>query len=93
MADLKQAMIDRLPHQLLHRPKRSLPNPLNLWLRAPGADFLAEQVEGLCEEDADLFVPGVVQRLAAEHRSGEGNHGLRLWTLILFRIWRAGLSG
>ena len=88
---LRQAMADRLPRPLLHRPKRSLPNPLNLWLREPGADFLSDQVEAICDQDADLFVPAVVQRLAAEHRSGEGNHGLRLWTLILFHIWRAGL--
>ena len=88
---LRQAMENRLPRQLLHRPKRSLPNPLNLWLRAPGADFLAEQVEGICEHDSDLFVPDVVRRLAAQHRSGEVNHGLRLWTLILFGLWRRSL--
>ncbi len=89
---LRRAMEDRLPRQLLHRPKRSLPNPLNLWLRAPGADFLAEQVDGICDRDRDLFVPGVVRRLAEEHRSGEVNHGLRLWTLILFHIWRCELQ-
>ena len=85
---LRVAMETRLPRQLLHRPKRSLPNPLDFWLRASGADFLDEQVEELCDKDADLFVPSVVRRIADEHRSGQGNHGLRLWTLILFRMWR-----
>ena len=85
---LRQAMTDRLPRQLLHRPKRSLPNPLSHWLRGPGSDFLAEQVDAICEYDADLFMPSVIRRLATEHRTGAKSHGLRLWTLILFRIWR-----
>jgi asparagine synthase (glutamine-hydrolysing) len=85
---LRQSMTDRLPRQLLHRPKRSLPNPLSHWLRGPGSDFLDEQVDAICECDSDLFMPSVVRRLADEHRTGAKSHGLRLWTLILFRLWR-----
>ena len=85
---LRAAMADRLPDRLLHRPKRSLPNPLDLWLRAPGANFLREQVDSLREYDADLFVPEVVREMADQHLAGSENHGLRLWTLILFHIWR-----
>jgi asparagine synthase (glutamine-hydrolysing) len=85
---LRAAMEERLPSRLLNRPKRSLPNPLDLWLRAPGADFLRGQVDSLRERGADLFIPGVVHEMARQHLEGKANHGLRLWTLILFHIWR-----
>jgi hypothetical protein len=26
--------------------------------------------------------------MARQHLDGKANHGLRLWTLILFHIWR-----
>ncbi len=89
---LRLAMEKRLPRRLINRPKRSLPNPLHVWLRAPGADFLSSQVDALCTDSSDLFVPAVVRRMANEHRSGHANHGLRLWTLILFQMWRQGLG-
>ena len=85
---LRAAMKERLPSRLLHRPKRSLPNPLDLWLRTPGADFLRAQVDSLREKSADLFIPKVVHKMARQHLDGKANHGLRLWTLILFHIWR-----
>ena len=38
-----------------------------------------------------LFVPDEVRRLVGEHLSGTGNHGLKLWTLLLFDAWRRSL--
>jgi asparagine synthase (glutamine-hydrolysing) len=85
---LRELLGRRLPEQLVNRPKRSLPNPLSQWLRGGGAEFLREQIEAVCEEDAELFVPGTVRRLMTEHLSGAQDHGLKLWTLLLFRTWR-----
>lgn len=90
---LRAAMEARLPARLLNRPKRSLPNPLDLWLRAPGADFLRGEVDSLRERGADLFIPKVVHEMAEQHLAGKANHGLRLWTLILFHIWRREVLG
>jgi asparagine synthase (glutamine-hydrolysing) len=89
---LRKAMEARLPAHLVHRPKRSLPNPLSVWLRTAGADFLRGAVEGVCQDDADLFVPAHVRGLAAAHLAGTANHGLQLWTLTLFHLWRKSLG-
>ncbi|MEL6344916.1 MAG: asparagine synthase-related protein [Myxococcota bacterium] len=85
---LRQAMRGRMPRQLLYRPKRSLPNPLGLWLRAPGADFLRGQIDDIQAHDDDLFIPAVVRDLARQHLEGHADHSLQLWSLILFRLWR-----
>lgn len=87
-APLREAMRGRLPDPLINRPKRALPNPLAHWLRTDGADFLRHEVDALCADPSGLFLPAEVQRLATEHLSSRADHGLKLWTLTLFQVWR-----
>lgn len=91
-APLRQAMRGRLPDRLLFRPKRSPPAPLDDWLRSGGRAFLVQRLDALCEAEADLFHPEVIRALREEHLDGRANHGLKLWTLVLFQAWRASLG-
>lgn len=89
---LRQAMRGRMPDRTyLHRPKRSLPNPLDRWLRGAGRDFLQSSIEGLLSDPTALFAPSAVRRLTQEHLDGKANRGLKLWTLVLFHTWRQAL--
>lgn len=85
---LRLAMQDRLPDAVLRRPKRSLPNPLGRWLRGDGRGFLDDAVDAIQRDAAALFVPQHVARLRDEHVAGRADHGLKLWTLVLFSVWR-----
>lgn len=85
---LRLAMEGRLPTALLHRPKRSMPHPLGHWLRTSGEAFLHREVEALCRDDAGVFVPAEIRRMRAAHLAGDNTHGLKLWTLVLFGVWR-----
>ena len=84
---LRLAMEGRIPDQLLHRPKRTLPSPLDRWLRGPGSAFLIERTEALCNDE--LFHADGIRKLVAEHRSGFRDHATRLWTLLFFQAWRS----
>ena len=84
---LRAKMEERLPKGLLHRPKRTLIRPLDMWLRRDGRGFLKSQVEAISHNLPHIFVPSMVKRLEKEHLTGRHNHGLRLWTLILFQLW------
>jgi asparagine synthase (glutamine-hydrolysing) len=86
---LRLAMEGRIPDQLLHRPKRTLPSPLDAWLRGPGAAFLTERTEAICADG--YFHADAVRRIVSEHRSGFRDHATRLWTLVFFQAWRASL--
>ena len=88
---LRRAMEGRIDARLLHRPKRALPAPLDHWLRTEGAAFLRERSEAMLVDPEGLFVADEVRRLVGEHLSGTGNHGLKLWTLLLFDAWRCSL--
>ncbi|MEC7986541.1 MAG: asparagine synthetase B [Myxococcota bacterium] len=84
---LRRLLHKRIPQQLLNRPKRTWLQPLDRWLLEEGKTFLQRQVDGICNDLPHLFVGSMVKRLQKEHIKGVRNHGLRLWTLILFYKW------
>ncbi|NOY27327.1 MAG: hypothetical protein GXP62_15780, partial [Oligoflexia bacterium] len=87
-APLRDAMAGRLPDRILHRPKRSMPAPLDRWLRTGGADFLRDRADRLCDQDSGTWNPAGVRALVDDHIERRANHGLKLWTLILYQAWR-----
>ena len=91
-APLRFAMQGRLSDQLLNRPKRAEPKPMVHWLRGPGAPFLRQRIDALCDQSADLFVPSVVRSMMHEHLSGEVDHSVQLWTLVMFDAWRSSIA-
>jgi asparagine synthase (glutamine-hydrolysing) len=91
-APLRRAMRGRLPDRLLDRPKRGMPTPMNDWLRGPGAHFLQDRVARVCERCSDLFLPETIHELVRSQLSGEGDHAIQLWTLVMFDAWRASLG-
>ncbi|RME22397.1 MAG: asparagine synthetase B, partial [Deltaproteobacteria bacterium] len=78
-APLRRAMAGRLPRRLLDRDKRSLPAPLDRWLRGPGRSFLRERIDAVCDDPAGTWNADGVRRLLHEHVEGDRNHGLKLW--------------
>ena len=91
-APLRFAMQGRLSDQLLNRPKRAEPKPMAHWLRGPGSPFLQQRIDALCEQSSDLFVPSVVRAIMHEHLSGDVDHSVQLWTLVMFDAWRSSLG-
>ena len=84
---LREMMRPYLSHRLLHRPKRTLLQPLDQWLCDTGSGFLHQCTDEICDELSHIFVPQMVQTLKEEHLNKVKNHGMRLWSLILFSIW------
>ncbi|HJN76855.1 MAG TPA: asparagine synthase (glutamine-hydrolyzing) [Myxococcota bacterium] len=84
---LAQAMEQELGAELVWRPKRSMPAPMNRWLRGAGEAFLWEHVESVCDDPLGIFRVDAIRKLAREHAAGERDHGPRLWTLIALDMW------
>jgi asparagine synthase (glutamine-hydrolysing) len=85
---LRESLRPHIPAQLLDRPKRALPGPLDAWLRGPGRELLRGCIDTMRTDPAGLFLPGALSRLEKEHVENRANHGLKLWTLLLFSLWR-----
>jgi asparagine synthase (glutamine-hydrolysing) len=84
---IREIMKKRMPKRLLARPKRTMMAPLDRWLRRDGKNFLAQQITEMTRMEQHLFQPSRLHSLYREHTNGEQNHGLKLWTLILFHMW------
>ncbi len=85
---LKQAMRERIPAAVIHRPKKGFGIPVAAWLKGP----LDPLVDDLLAEDrlraGGYFDAARVRRLVDEHRSNARNHRKVLWTLLSFELWR-----
>jgi asparagine synthase (glutamine-hydrolysing) len=84
---LKAALEPYLPHECLYRPK--------VGFRVPVAKFLREDIREPTEAlllgarflDRRLIRRQFVEEMLAEHRSGQQEHGTRLWALLALELW------
>ena len=82
---LKRAFENDLPPHVLRAPKQGFAVPIGNILRRDFSD----------EFEQHVFAPTVgeylnrreVERLWAEHRSAQRDHGLKLWTIFAFASW------
>jgi asparagine synthase (glutamine-hydrolysing) len=85
---LREVLRDLVPPQILTRRKMGFPVPVGRWLRGSFAALVDEFVRGPRAASRALFEPQFVRGLAEQHRSGQIEHGSRLWSLINLEIWQ-----
>jgi len=80
---MKRVLEQRLPHEILHRPKMGFVTPVSAWFRGP----LCREAEAIPHSPAfaelGWFDPEAIARLAAAHVSGRAEHGRLLWQLVM----------
>lgn len=81
---LKKAMEDRLPQDLLYRPKMGFRVPLADWFRGPLADIIRVRLLSETMQRCALFNMDVITSWLDEHQSGRVDHSAALWTLLMF---------
>lgn len=86
-AFLKDAMRDRLPDEIVDRPKRGFAVPLDAWFRGPLRTMMRDTLGSGATRARGLFRPDEVERLMSSHESGVENHGNRLWSLLMLELW------
>ena len=84
---IRMLLEEKIPKDLVHRPKRTMLDPLDQWLITEGKTFLNRQVEGICNDLPHIFVRSTVRRLHEEQKRGKANHGNKLWMLMHFYRW------
>ena len=85
---LKEAMRDRLPREVLHRPKKGFGIPVASWLKGPLDELVNDLLSESRLKSAGYFDVNCVKRLLEEHRASKRNHRKVLWTLLSFELWR-----
>jgi asparagine synthase (glutamine-hydrolysing) len=76
-----------VPREILRRKKLGFNAPLGVWLRRDLERLVAEWLAPELVAQRGWFRPEAIARLVQEHRTGERDHGLRLWSLIVLEQW------
>ena len=84
---LRKITRGRLPAPVLRRRKLGFNAPLGVWMRNDLDRLVDEWLAPELLRRRDLLDATAIGRLVEEHRRGERDHGLRLWTLIVLEQW------
>ena len=84
---LLEALGDRLPPALLHRPKWGFGVPLAEWFRGELREFLRDHVTAAEFLDRGIVSPEFLRVLLEEHDSGRRDNSHWLWSLLVLSLW------
>ncbi|WP_330959885.1 XrtA/PEP-CTERM system amidotransferase [Photobacterium sp. 53610] len=80
----KKALEPWLPEDILYRPKMGFSMPLCHWFRHQLRPLLQEQILSPVMLDSGYFAPEQLKKMIAEHTSNRRDHGVALWSLLMF---------
>lgn len=83
----KKAMADRVPSQIVRRPKQGFPTPLSALFRSHLRDEVADLLDSEQFHARGLFEPARVRELIARHSDGTGEYSRVLWQLVVLEKW------
>jgi asparagine synthase (glutamine-hydrolysing) len=81
---LKKTMEQRLPREILYRPKMGFAVPLARWFRAPLRERVKDALLGERLADTGLFERACLRELVANHQSGVRDYSGPIWSLLMF---------
>ena len=83
----KQAYRERLPADVLWRPKHGFEIPIDSWLRGPLRPMFEAAVFDPQARLRDLVDQTTARQLYQAHLRGTGRHGSVLWSLLVLARW------
>lgn len=86
-AVLKSAMSDRLPPELLRRPKSGFVAPIDRWLREELRDMAYDTLLSDKARARGLFRPAEIERILDDHMSGRQANQHQIWALMFLEMW------
>lgn len=84
---LRRLMRDRLPPEILTRPKMGFGVPVGAWLRGELRSLLEDTVLSERALSRGYFRPAEVERLVRDHVSGVLDQPSHVWGLLVLELW------
>ncbi len=85
---LKKLLARYVPAHFFERPKMGFTVPINRWLHNELKDLLLDNLSSERLKREGLFNQALVEKKLREHLSGQFNHYLCLWPLLMWEMWR-----
>ncbi|SHL22103.1 asparagine synthase (glutamine-hydrolysing) [Pseudonocardia thermophila] len=86
-AALRQAALQVLPPEIVHRPKGLFSAPLRAWMSRDLAPLVREVVEDGLLVSCGLLRRDALRRLAAEDAAGQQDRSKHLWHIVTLEQW------
>jgi len=78
---------DRLPPELLDRPKMGFAVPLGPWMRGPLREMMSDYLTSAAFLGRGLVNAAFVREMLEEHQSGRRDNRTWLWALLVLEMW------
>jgi asparagine synthase (glutamine-hydrolysing) len=85
---LRNAVKGLVPDLVLEKPKQGFSIPMKHWLRTSLRPMMLDLLSKDSLNKHGYFDHQVVSKWVQEHLDGRANHSHRLWSLIVFEMWR-----
>jgi asparagine synthase (glutamine-hydrolysing) len=85
---LKKLLGRYVPTNLFERPKMGFGIPIDQWFRQDLKNLLMDYLSPARLKKEGLFDEAFVEKKIKEHLSGQANHQYRLWSLLMWEMWR-----
>jgi len=84
---LKEAVSGLVPDEIIHRKKVGFHVPVTRWFEEVLGPMADDVLLGPEMRDLEIWDPEEVRKLLELQRSGKGNYGMRIWSLVNFALW------
>ena len=85
---LRRVLARYVPKELFERPKMGFGVPIDRWFRKELKTLLLDYLSPDRLRKEGLFDQRLIEKKIKEHLSGQINHQYRLWSLLMWEMWR-----
>ena len=85
---LRRALRDSIPPEVLTQKKAGFGAPQDAWLAGGLRDMVDDLLSERRVRERGLFEPAAVRRLVADHRLGQSDLSLPVWSLLTLELWQ-----
>jgi asparagine synthase (glutamine-hydrolysing) len=84
---LKDLMRDKIPNNIIDRPKKGFGIPLSSWIRKDLKPLCDELLSEESLKKHGLFDYSYINKTKNDHYEGKQNNRKYLWNLMMFQLW------
>jgi len=84
---IKQLLKDKIPNEIIDKPKLGLNPPMGIWLKGDLKEFMDIYLSAESIKKRGLFNYDYIQRVIYEHNSNKRDRSLYIWALIVLEEW------
>jgi len=85
---LRRALRDSIPSEVLRQKKAGFGAPQDAWLAGGLREMVDDLLSARRVRDRGLFDPAAVHRLVDDHRRGQSDLSLPVWSLLTLELWQ-----